>query len=760
MAKKTFSDIGDDSRLYMDEARGGRFSASQGRTKSAAAETANPDAYRYIGKATRRIDGRLIVTGKAKFTHDIRLRGMLIGKILRSPHACAEILSIDVGPAKSFPGVLAALPLAEGKILYAGQQVAAVAAVNEKTAEKALALVNVSYKVLPAVVDWQKAMESGAPQVRDGKPNVEKFNEAARGDVEKGFKEADVVLERTYGTRFEIHHPTETHASIALWDEGRLVVYDSTQNVHGVRDGLARVLKIPAATVTVIKDYMGGGFGSKLGLNEHTVVAALLARETERPVKIVLTRRENAMCVGYRPSSRQAYKAGVKKDGTLTAVSLLSYASGGTGYGDEVAEPTVELYRCPNVKVEEYSVFTHTGASRATRAPGLTQGMLGLEGLIDELAAAIDMDPLELRRKNYSTRNQGDTGLPYSTKGLGQCYEAGAKAIGWERRNGRPGAGSGRLRRGIGMASSLWWGSGVPGTLADVVLYPDMSVEVVCGTQDIGTGTRTHMAVVTAETLGLEPHQITVKLGSSDYPWAPASGGSLTTPSVAPAVRDAALKAVDRLKQLAARKLEAKPEDVLIENRAFVVKGVAGKSAAFADVYRDLRREAVFHGERSGFPGDKYAFNTFGAHFAEVEVDTETGRIRVLRYVAAHDSGQIINKVTAESQVIGGVTQGLSAGLFEERVMDSTLGYLVNPNFRDYKIATALDMPEIATVFVDVVDERLNNLGTKGLGEPPRIPSSAAIANAVYNAIGVHVGVIPMTPKRVLEALKRKEAGS
>jgi xanthine dehydrogenase YagR molybdenum-binding subunit len=685
---------------------------------------------------------------------------MLIGKILRSPHASAEVVSIDLGAAKSLPGVLAAIPLAGKKVRYAGEQVAAVAAVDERTAEKALALIKVDYKVLPAVVDWEKARETGAPQVRDGKPNVEKFSEAARGDVEKGFKEADVVLERTYRTNFEIHHPTETHASVACWEGDHLTVYDSTQNVHGVRDGLARALKIPAADVTVIKNYMGGGFGSKLGLNEHTVAAARLAREAGRPVKIVLSRRDNSLCVGYRPSSLQTYKAGIKKDGTLTALSLVNYASGGTDYGDEVLEPASDLYRCPNLKVEEFSVFTNTGASRATRAPGHTQGMFGLEGFMDELAAAVGMDPLEVRKKNYSTRNQGDTGLPYSTKGLDKCYEAGAEAIGWERRNQRPGEGSGTVRRGIGMSSSIWWGTGVPGTLVDIVLYPDLSVEVVCGTQDIGTGTRTHMAVVAAETLGLEPKDITVKIGNSDYPWAPLSGGSLTTPSVAPAVRDAALKAVERLKQVAARKLEAKPADIDIEGRTFAVRGATGKSIAFADVYRELRRETVFHGERSGFPQDKFAFNTFGAHFAEVEVDLETGRIRVLKYVAAHDSGRIINRQTAESQVIGGITQGLSAGLFEERIIDQVLGYPVNTNLRDYKIATSLDMPEISTVFVDVVDERLNSLGAKGLGEPPRIPSSAAIGNAVYNAIGVHVAEIPMTPKRVLEALKRKEAGS
>ena len=759
MAKKETADIGVGSSLYLEEARGRHNQAAPIQPKPKPAPGPAPAEFKFIGKPTARIDGRKIVTGQAKYTHDVRLRGMLAGKILRSPHAAAEVVSVDLGPAKSLPGVLAALQLTEGKVRYAGQQVAAVAAVNERTAERALDLIKVEYKVLPAVVDWEKARDPSAPQVRDGKPNVEKFNEAARGDVEKGFKEADVVIERTYRTNFEIHHPTETHASVAAWDGDQLTVYDSTQNVHGVRDGLARALKIPAAKVTVIKNYMGGGFGSKLGLNEHTVAAARLAREAGRPVKIVLSRRDNSLCVGYRPSSLQTYKGGVKKDGTLTALQLVNTASGGTGYGDEVSEPAVDLYRCPNLKVEEFAVFTNTGASRATRAPGHTQGMFGLEGFLDELAAAIGMDPLELRKKNYSTRNQGDTGLPYSTKGLDKCYEAGAAAIGWDRRNKRPGEGKGAVRRGIGMSSSIWWGTGVPGTQADIVLYPDMSIEVVCGTQDLGTGTRTHMAVVAAETLGLEPREITVKIGNSDYPWAPGSGGSVTTPSVAPAVRDAALKAIERLTQVAARKLEAKPADIVMEGRTFAVRGSPGKSMAFADVYRELRRETAFHGERAGFPQDQYAFNTFAAHFAEVEVDCETGKVRVLKYVAAHDSGRIINRQTADSQVVGAVTQGLSAGLFEERVMDSNIGYPVNTNLRDYKIATSLDMPEITAIFVDVVDDRLNNLGAKGLGEPPRIPSSAAIANAVYNAIGVHVAEIPMTPKRVLEALKRKEAG-
>jgi len=722
----------------------------------------NTKEYRLIGKSTSRIDGREVVTGGAKYTHDIKLRGMLIGKILRSPRAAAEIVSIDLAPALATAGVAGAIKLAEGKVRYAGQQVAAVAAVDERTAEKALALVKVEYKSLPYVVDWEKARDASAPQVRDGKSNVEKINEYNRGDIEKGFAEADAVVEKTYRTGFEVHNPTETHGSVAAWDGDHLTVYDSTQNIHSVRDGLARALKVPAANVTVIKNYMGGGFGSKLGVNDYTIAAATLARQTGRPVKILLSRRDNAVCVGYRPSSSQTYKIGAKKDGALTALQLTNMASGGIGAGDDVSEPAVDIYKCANCKVFEETVYTNTGASRAMRAPGHTQGAFGLEGAMDEVAAALDLDPLELRKKNYSTRNQGDTGLPYSSKGLDKCYELGARAIGWERRNRRPGmgGGAGPWRRGIGVATSIWYGAGVPGTLADVVLYPDMSVEVICGTQDIGCGTRTHMAVVAAETLGLDPKDITVKLGNSDYPWAPGSGGSQTTPSVAPAVRDAALKAVERLKAVAAAQLKVEAADIVMTGRKFSAKSDPAKAAAFADVYRALRRETVFHGERGGMPIDQFAFNTFGAHFAEVEVNIETGQVRVLKYVAAQDSGQVVNKLTADSQVIGAVTQGLSAALFEERVMDDATGNPVNPNLRDYKIATALDIPEITPIFVDVFDPRINNLGVKGLGEPARVPSSPAVANAVYNAIGVPIREIPMTPKRVLEALKRKESGS
>jgi len=714
--------------------------------------------FKLIGRPTPRIDGHLVVTGRAKYTHDIFFKDMLYAKILRSPHASAEITSIDLSAARSLPGVKAVLPLKEGRVKYEGEQIAAVAAVDENTAEEALRLISVEYKVLPHVVSPEKAMAEGAPRVHDS-ANVEKLNEYSRGNIDQGFAEAEVTFERTYRTAIEIHHPVETHASIAKWDEDALTVWDSTQAIFSVRDGLARALGIPATKVRVIKMYMGGGFGSKLSFNEHTVAAARLAKEAGRPVKIMLSRKENSLCVGNRPSTRITIKGGAKKDGTLTALSLKNYTCGGVARGNSGSEPLIDIYKCPNVKVEELTVYTNTGGGRATRAPGHVQGTFALEGFMEEFAAELGLDPLEFRRKNYTTSNLGGTGIVYSSKGLDKCYDIGAQKIGWDRRNKRPGDGQGKKRRGLGMGSQIWWGAGVPGTLADIKLHRDGSVEAVSGTQDIGCGTRTYMATIAAETLGLEPQDITVKIGDTTYPWAPISGGSLTAPSVGPAVRDAALKAADHLKDMAAKKLNVPAADIVLAGKKLYDKNHPENAIVFKDLVGQLSRETVFHGERADLPAG-FAYNTFGAHFAEVEVDTETGRISVLKHVAVHEVGRILNTLTAESQVVGGITQGISTALFEERVIDESLGKMVNPNLQTYKIATSMDMPEIVPLFVDLADPRINNLGNKGLGEPPRIPSSAAVANAVYNAIGVHLREIPMTPDKVLKALRDKEAGS
>jgi xanthine dehydrogenase YagR molybdenum-binding subunit len=748
---KTEDFIDDDNLEYLQAAKGPE---PQGQKNPPAAA---PE-FKWIGRPTPRIDGDLIVTGRAKYIHDLVFEGMLHAKILRSPHASAEIVSLDTSLAESLPGVKAVLKLKEGRVKYEGEQVAAVAAVDEPTAESALKLIKVDYKVLPHVISAEAAMAEGAPQVHDS-PNVQKINEFNRGDVNQGFAAAEVTIERTYRTTFEVHHPLETHASVAWWREEGLTVWDSTQAVFNTHDQLAKMLDYPASKIRVISQYMGGGFGSKLGANEHTAAAARLSRETGRPVKVVLSRRENSLCVGNRPSTIITIKGGAKRDGTLTALLMKNTTSGGVGRGDRSSEPLIDIYKCPNVKVEEYTVFINAGASRPTRAPGHVQGTFALEGFMEELANELGLDPLELRRKNYTTSNQGDTGNPYSSKGLDQCYSIGAEKIGWSRRNKKPGGAPGKKRRGMGLATQIWWGAGTPATLADVKVHPDGSVEAICGTQDIGCGTRTFVAAVTAETLGLEPRDITVKIGDTAYPWAPNSGGSSTAPSVAPAIRDAALKAVDWLKNLAAKKLGVPAAEIVVADKKVFVQGNPEKSIALIDCVRDQRREAVFHGVRGDLPAG-FAYNSFGAHFAEVEVDTETGQVKVLKVVATHEIGRVLNRLTAESQVVGGVTQGLSAGLFEERVLDEYTGKMLNLNFETYKVATAMDMPEMTCSFVDRADPRINNLGDKGLGEPPRIPSSAAIANAIYNAIGVHLREIPMTPDRVLKALASRGGGS
>ncbi|MFP4083044.1 MAG: xanthine dehydrogenase family protein molybdopterin-binding subunit [Candidatus Aminicenantes bacterium] len=750
-AKDNYSEDLHDSMRYHEEYR------DKETEKSPEIPAPEKEKFRIIGSYTPRVDAERMVTGQAPFAHDIKLRGMLHAKILRSPHPAAEIVSVDLSKAQSMPGVKAAHQLEKGKIFYAGQQVSAVAAVDEKTAEEAVKAIKVKYRPLPFVVSVEKAMEKGAPQVLEDTPNVNKFYEYDRGDVEKGFQEADVVLERTYQTAVEIHHPAETHASVARWRGDRLTVWDSTQAIFNVRDGLARALNVPASKIKVIKNYMGGGFGSKLGLNDYTVAAAKLAKIAGRPVKIALSRQENSLTVGNRPSTMQTIKGGIKKDGTLTALSMKNYTCGGIRRGDRCAEPYIDLYRCPHLKIEEYSVYTNTGAARPTRAPGHVQGTFALDGFLDELASQIDMDPLKLRQKNYTTKNEGDTGIPYSSKGLDKCYQIGAEKIGWHKRNKKPGEGNGKIRRGLGMGTQIWWGVGRPQTLADIKIHPDGSVEVVCGTQDLGTGTKTYMAVITAETLGLKPPQVAVKLGSTEYPWCGSSGGSTTTPSVAPAVRDAAVKASDFLKKMAAQKLETASENILIEDEAFINQKNPHQSISFKELVGELSREKVFRGEYVGRPSG-YAYNTFGAHFAEVEVDMETGKTKVIKVVAVHEVGRVMNKQTAESQVVGGITQGVSTSLFEERVVDDETGTVINPNLTDYKIATSCDTPHIEAYFVDMVDPRINNLGTKGLGEPPRIPINAAVGNAIYNATGVRLRKIPMTPDKFLKALKEKES--
>ncbi|HEU4401211.1 MAG TPA: xanthine dehydrogenase family protein molybdopterin-binding subunit [Candidatus Polarisedimenticolia bacterium] len=728
-----------------------------------------------VGTAVPRLDGPAKVTGRAKYTYDVTLPGMLFGKILRSPHPHARIVTIDTSKAARLAGVKAVItfetpeffaavesedsgrpvdeaakaepPAGKRRVLFAGEEVAAVAATTQEIAEDALHLIEVKYEPLPHVVDLDEGRKPGAPRVFPQHDNTLKAEVREQGDVEAGFKQADQVVEGTYRTPVALHNALEPHGAVARWEGKTLTVWASTQGVFGFRDDLAKFFKIPPADVRVITEYLGGGFGAKFGAGVVGATAALLARRAQAPVKLMLDRHEENLATGNRPSSVQWIKVGAKRDGTLTAIHLKSYGSGGIAGGAGVSGPIWMTYACPNLRSEEQDVLLNTGFAMPFRAPGFPQGSFALESALDELADRLGLDPLDLRRKNYIER---------PAKPLMEQYALAAKAIGWERRQAPPAQGaaraSGKPLRGLGMGTAVWPVYGGPPTEATVKIHTDGAVECICGTQDIGTGTRTAMAIVTAEVLGLKPEQVRVTLGDTGTGmYSPASGGSVTLNSILPAVRAAAEGARQKYLKSVAPALGAKPEDLDLHGGRVVAKD-GGKSLAFAQGASRLKT-AVIAAQASRAENYKdRAAELVGAQFAEVEVDPETGRVRVLKVTAAHECGRVINRLAAESQVNGGVIMGLSYALLERRVIDSPTGNVLNANLEDYKVAGTLEMPEIVPILVEVYDPA-NSIGVKGLGEPPVVPTAAAIANAVSNALGVRMTELPLTPDRILAAL-------
>ena len=729
-----------------------------------------------VGKPTPRIDGPERVSGKAIYTHDVRLPGMLHGKILRCPHPHARIVDIDASEAEAMDGVLGVMTyknapeipyhggvsrLLDNLCLYRGEEVAAVVALDEYIAADALQRIRVEYEELPFVTDHQQALEEGAPEAR---PGGNEFFEPARdvydrGDVEAGLKDADVVVEATFHTQVAMHNCMETHGSVAHWEGNHLTVWDSTQTVFHVRRDLAEALQMPLHRVRVIKHYMGGGFGSKASAGKYSLLAALFSRMVGRPVRFILSREEENLATGNRPAEILECRAGAKQDGTLTALVLRWHSAMGA-YGnaaDPCGGPFREMYKCPNVHTEQRVVYTNSGPACAFRAPGYVEGSFALEGLMDELAGKLGMDPLALRLANYAEDNQVRK-QPYSSKALRAAYDMGAEKIGWANRETAKPADGGRFRRGFGMASHIWGGSGAPPSYAVVKVNADATIDVITGTQDIGTGAKTAFAQIAAEELGVRLEDVSVSLGDTQLGiYSVVSGGSQTVSSVGPAVRIAANDAKKQLLDLAAYMLDTPAEKLDIRDRTVVVADDPSKTLPLSKVAGKMGNYTIIgKGGRAPNPTDS-TVNTFGAQFAEVEVDTETGKVRVLRVVGGHDVGLVINPMGAISQCDGGVIQATGYAISEGRIIDGPTGYVVNPNMLDYKMLTMLDIPAIDVQPVKTADPVSNNLGSKGLGEPPIIPTAAAIANAVYDAIGVRIRTLPLTPKTILEALQAEE---
>ena len=738
---------------------------------------------RVVGKPLARIDGYERLSGAAVYPSDVVLPDMLYGAILRCPHAHAKVTRVDAGAAAKMPGVSAvitgATPAADLRWYYsrtvftklfdplcrfAGEAVAAVAAETPQQAWDAVRAIVVEYNVLPFVVDEHKALEPGAAAVQGDDNSVGEPETYSRGDVAKGFAKADTVLEATYTTAAEIHTPMELHGCVASWDGPRLTIWESTQGVYPVQQRVAMLLGMPLANVRVIGRYMGGGFGSKLQADKYDLAAAVLAKLAARPVKLFLTREETFVCVGNRPPSTMRLKAGVKKDGTLTALEMSvlgtggAYAAGGTSLVDWLVR---DLYLCPNVRTEMTDVFINGGPSRAFRAPGHPQGAWALEQMMDALAAAIGMDPVELRRKNIPKVSQARGNQPYTTTGLDRCLAEGAAAFGWREARRRP-KGDGAVKRGVGMAAGLWiaGGGGPPSTIV-VKLFADGSANLNMGASDLGTGTKTVMAMVVSEELGVPLEKIQIEnadTGTTQY--ATASGGSKTVPTEAPAVRAAALAVKRQLFEIAGAELKVGAGALHIEGDEVVSASDPKVRRKIAELEGVQRRGLLIGvGTRGPNPEGKVV-NPFVAQFCEVEVDTRTGEVRVLRFLSANDSGRVMDRLTYEGQVIGGITMGIGLGLTEQRVFDRQTGTMLNVNWHDYKIPTAMDVPaEIVSLPIDVPDDEANTAGAKGLGEPVTIPTAAAIANAVYDATGVRVTDAPISPMRLAPLLAAARRG-
>ncbi|MGD2115404.1 MAG: xanthine dehydrogenase family protein molybdopterin-binding subunit [Acidobacteriota bacterium] len=734
-----------------------------------------------VGTRRPRVDGYERVSGTAVYPSDVVLPGMLYGAILRCPHAHARVRSVDASAAESMPGVVAVLTgdspetkdlqwgygggmrtkLFDPHCRHEGEAVAAVAAETPYQARDALKAIRVDYEVLPFVVDEREALAADAPKVHDSGNRVGEPTTYERGDVEAGFAVADFVVERSFRTECELHTPLELHGCVARWDGDHLTLWESTQGVYSVQRWTAAVLGLPLAKVRVIGHYVGGGFGSKLQPSKHTVLAAVLARKAARPVKLFLSREETYLCVGNRPPANMTVKAGITKDGKLTAIRFTglgtggAYPAGGTSLMDWLAR---DLYACPNVKTELTDVFVNAGPSRPMRAPGHPQGAWALEQVMDELAERIGICGLDLRLKNIPTVSQARDGQPYTTTGLEECIREGAKAFGWEELYHRD-PGDGPVRRGVGMAACLWIaGDGGPPSTVVVKLFADGSVNLNMGASDIGTGTKSVMAMVVAEELGVDPDGIQIEhadTGTTQY--ATPSGGSKTIPTEAPTVRRAALAVKEQILDLAAAQLEVAAGD--LELRDGVVSTPDGSQSVKITELEGLRRRGVILGV--GYRGDNpegKVVNPFAAQFCEVEVDMRTGEVKILRFLGAHDSGRVMNRLTFDNQVFGGITMGIGLAATEQRILDrASTGTMVNANWHDYKVPTMLDVPpEMVSVPIDRPDPEANPSGAKGLGEPVTIPTAAAVANAVYHATGVRVTDSPITPMQLSRLLAER----
>ncbi|HZO99098.1 MAG TPA: xanthine dehydrogenase family protein molybdopterin-binding subunit [Terriglobia bacterium] len=694
-----------------------------------------------IGQRIKRIDGPAKASGKAKYTFDINRPGLLYGKIYRSPYAHAKIKSLDVSEVKSSPGVKAVKVIQDAgtEIQWAGDEIVAVAAVSEQAAEDALRKIKIEFEELPFLVlddDLSLAGDRAKPA-----------GEQKSGDPEKAFSEPDLVIsEGFYGTPVITHCCLESHGTVSEWSsDGRhLTAWVSTQNVSGIPAELGEAIKTPATDIEVICDYIGGGFGSKFAIDRWGVVNAQLAKETGKPVKLLLDRNMELEVAGARPSAYAKVKVAAKKDGTIVAWESDSWANGGLSGGN--MPPIPYVFNIPNKITRHKALVTNIGGARAWRAPGHPQAAVLTICALDDLAAKLNMDPIEFFSKNAGLT--GERAEIYKQE-LQKAAELAEWSKLWHPRGDkRPG----HIKRGLGVSLHTWGGRG-HNSNCNVTVNPDGSVEVALGSQDLGTGTRTVIAITAAETFGLRVEDIKVNIGSSKYPASGASGGSTTVGGVSASTRRGCVDALDQLLATVAPSLGAKPEDLEAVGGRIQVKGDSSKSLTWKQACQKLGVRSIQTTGKNPGQCSLGSSGVGGVEIADVSVDTETGIVKMNRMVCAQDCGLIIDLKTAESQCLGAMIMGITYSLFEEKIMDQQTGRMLNPNMEFYKLAGIGDIGELVVHMMTGpgYDER----GVIGLGEPPVISPGAAISNAVANAIGVRVPTLPITPEKVLAALEK-----
>jgi xanthine dehydrogenase YagR molybdenum-binding subunit len=716
-------------------------------------EYADDEALNVVGRPHTRVSAAERLSGAARFISDISLQGMAHAAVLRSPHANARVAALDLAAARALPGVRAVigpgdLPDRDGRPVltdapaYAGAAVAAVAADTPDAAERALAALAPAYEPLAFVVDLDEGL---ARQDFTQDPS-----ETTRGDVDAALLQAAAIVDTEYRTPAQVQSPLETHCAVAVWEAGNLTVWSSTQGIFAARDELAQAFGLEPDDVRVVCEYMGGGFGGKQGAGPEGFVAAELARRSGRPVRLVYSRAEETIAAGHRAPTVQTYRMGADADGTLLGIESSAVIGVGLhGWVFPVLNPAETLYACENMRSMVLPVKLNLGFSNAFRAPGVMEGTFGFEQTIDELAEVLGIDPLEIRLRNAATHEQA-SGSPYTSKHLETCQRRVAELAGWSGRNAV--RSDGRIRRGMGIASQIWWGGGGPPAHASVRMGRGARPTLVCGFQDIGTGTMTASAVIVAEALGVPVGAVRVQAGDTARSgYGPTSGGSMTLASVAPAVRSAAHEVRTQLLELASDLYEIAASDLVLADGAVSSRDGTLRHEITEVTSKLGNSSLVGHGSRGPNP-DGMRVHTFGCQIAQIAVDTLTGSVTVERVWAVHDVGRIINPMGAISQVTGGILQAVGFALTEERVVDPTTGAVVNAGLEDYKMPTMADTPEIVCEFVDSPDPHLA-LGIKGLGEPPIIPTAAAIGNAFAHATGVRLREAPYTPRRVLEAL-------